>query len=389
MRIHRGFVPVFIRECYRIATSKICIWGLVVAPIMALAFFTYMMHEGQPRKLPIAVVDLDNSAASRALIRQLDAFAKVDIKYKELSFSQANKLMEQGRIYAIMYIPNDFSKDAITGKQPKLEYYTNNTSLISGSLLYQDLKTISTLASASVTIKTASAKGLHEEQIMSIASPITTDIHPLSNPYLNYSVYLSNLLIPATMQLIIIMLTVSCLGSEIKAKRGNFLLGLSGNSILKTIAGKLLPYTIVSLLMSLLCMSVLYGYLRFPLKNGFWPMFVNYLLMIVSAQSLGLILFGCFRNYRFALSIASLIGVITFSAMGMSFPVQAMDGVLQSLSYTYPMRFFLLIHADQALNGIPIGYSLHYYGAYLIFIVSALALFVPIKKELSRNIYEP
>lgn len=389
MKTNRGFIPVFMRECYRVATSKICIWGLIVAPILSLALFAYMMHEGQPRKLPMAVVDLDNSSTSRGLVRQLDAFAKVDIKYKELSFTEAEKLMNRGKIYAILYIPHDFSKDAATGRQPKLVYYTNNAFILPGSLLFQDLKAISTLSSASVGLKTATAKGYSKEEITPVISPISTDIRPLTNPYLNYSIYLTNLLIPATMQLILMMLTVSAFGSEVKAGRGNFLLRLSGNSIMKTIMGKLLPYTLISIIIAFLSMSVLYGYLHFPLKCGFWPMFINYVLLILAAQAYGIILLSCFRNYRFALSIASLTGVVTFSIMGMSFPVPAMSGVLQGLSNVFPMRHFLLIYADQALNGISVGYSLYHYGAYFIFMLAAVLLFGKVKKELVNNTYEP
>jgi ABC-2 type transport system permease protein len=348
----------------------------------------WMMDSGLPSRIPIAVVDLDNTATSRSLIRQLDAFEKTNIKYKSLSFKEARHQMERMEVYAVLTIPQDFSKDAISGNRPKLVYYTNNAFLISGSLLFQDLKTISTLASAAVGLQTAEAKGFTENQIMPILQPITIDTHPIGNPWLNYSVYLNNVIMPGILQLIILMFTVSAFGSEIKSHTGRRLMEMGNGSILKVVIGKLLPYTVIYLLIALLFISVLYYYNRFPLHGGFWPMFFNYLCLILAAQGVGIILLGIFRNYRLALSIASLIGMVSFSITGFSFSTLAMDGSLSALSNFFPLRHFFLIYIDQALNGIAVGYSLYQYAALLCFVVLSIFFMGVLRKMLTADIYE-
>ena len=279
-----GILAIFKREWIRISSSKICIWGIFVAPLLSMIILMWMMSAGLPSRIPIAVVDLDNTTTTRSLIRQLDAFEKTNIKYKSLSFKEARHQMERMEVYAVLTIPKDFTKDAISGNRPKLVYYTNNAFLISGSLLFQDLKTISTLASASVGLKTATAKGYTENQIMPILQPITIDAHPTGNPWLNYSVYLNNVLLPGILQLIILMFTVSAFGSEIKAGNGPKLMSMGDNSIIKVMIGKLLPYTIIYMGIALLFMAVLYYINRFPLHSGFWPMFFNYCLLYTSPR---------------------------------------------------------------------------------------------------------
>lgn len=388
MSSNKGILAIFKRECQLISSSKICIWGMFVAPILSLILLMWMMDGGLPTRIPIAVVDLDNTTTSRKLIRQLDAFSKTDIKYKSLSFNEARHQMEQMKVYAVLTIPEDFAKDAVSGNRPKLVYYTNNAFLISGSLLFQDLKTISTLASASVGLQTAEAKGFTANQVMPILQPITIDSHAISNPTLNYSIYLNNVILPGILQLIILIFTVSAFGHEIKARNGNNLLAMGNNSILKVIIGKLLPYTIVFMITALLFMSVFYYYNHFPLLNGFWPMFFNYLCMILAAQGVGIILLAIFKNYRFALSVACLVGMVSFSIAGFSFSTLAMDGSLHALSYLFPLRHFFLIYIDQALNGIPIGYSMYQYAALLGFVLLSMFFFGSIKKLLKEDIYE-
>jgi len=296
--------------------------------------------------------------------------------------------MEKMEIYAVLTIPRDFAKDAIAGNQPKLVYYTNNAFLISGSLLFQDLKTISTLASASVGLQTGQAQGYTEGQIMPIVQPIVVEAHPIGNPWLNYSVYLNNVVLPGILQLVIFLFTVSSLGSEIKSGNGKKLLHMGNNSIWRVMTGKLLPYTIIFTVIALLMMSILYYYNKFPLHCGFLPMFFNYLFLIIAAQGFGVILFGLFKNYRFAVSIASLLGIVTFSITGFSFHVTAMYPYFYSLSYLFPLRHFFLIYVDQALNGIPIGYSLYHYAFLLCFVLVALFFFGSVKKQLYENAYE-
>lgn len=388
MRSDTGISAIFKREWIRISSSKICIWGIFMAPLLSMLLLMWMMASGLPSRIPIAVVDLDNTTTSRALIRQLDAFEKTNIQYKSLSFREARQQMERMEVYAVLTIPKDFTKDAISGNRPKLVYYTNNAFLISGSLLFQDLKTISTLSSAAVGLQTAEAKGFTVNQIMPILQPITIDTHPIGNPWLNYSVYLNNVILPGILQLIVLMFTVSCFGSEIKSRTGRKLMEMGDNSIIKVVIGKLLPYTIIYILIALLFMSVLYYYNRFPLHNGFWPMFFNYVCLILAAQGGGVILLGIFRNYRLSLSIASLIGMVSFSITGFSFSTLAMDGSLNALSNIFPLRHFFLIYVDQALNGMSVGYSMYQYAALLTFVLVSIFFLGVLRKLLKNNIYE-
>lgn len=385
--MRKGIGVVFIREWKRIFSSKICIWGMIIAPLLSFVILLYMMGEGLPSKIPIAIVDLDNSFTSRSLARQLDAFPKTSIKFKSLSFKEARIAMERNKIYGIFTIPRDFAKDAVGGNRPKIVFYTNNAFLISGSLLFQDMKTVSVLASAAIGLQMGQAKGFTTRQLMPVLQPITIQTHPIGNPWINYSVYLNNVLIPGIVFLILTMFTISCIGSEVKDGSGKYLLEIGGTPM-KVMLGKLLPYTILFFILSLFFISVLYRYNHFPLHSGVFPMMLDYLCLILSAQGFGLILLGVFPNYRLALSAASLLGMISFSITGFSFPSIAMSPVLYGISFLFPLRHFFLIYTDQALNGISLGYSAYHYAALLGFLLIGICLAGRITKFLSDNVYE-
>ena len=345
------------REVHRMCIHPVYFFCMIVAPIGCLFFLLTLMQDGLPTNLPIAVVDMDNTPASRNLVRQLDAFELTSVEMQAHSFGEASAEMRKGNIYGIYYIPKDFQKDAASDKQPKLSFYTNGSSLITGSLLFRDMKTISVLADGSVGLQKGLAKGLTGEQIKAQLQPIAVDSHAIGNPWLNYSIYLTNSIISGILQLLIFMITVYSIGTEIKLKTSRDWLEKGNNSITVCVLGKLLPHTIIFTAIGLLICTILYGYNAFPLNSGWTPMITATTLLVVSSQAFGVFMIGVLPTVRLGLSFACLTGMLAFSLCGLSYPVSDMYPPLGALSYLYPLRHYLLIYVDQALNGRDLIYS--------------------------------
>ena len=216
---------------------------------------------------------------------------------------------------------------------------------------------MSVLASGAAQLQVGTAKGQSEAQILASVQPIVIDTHPLGNPWLNYSVYLSNVLLPGVLGLIIFITTVYSIGTEIKYGGSRKLLAASGGSVSVALAGKLLPHTAIFYAMGSAILIVMYGIIGFPHLSGIWPMLLLMLLFVLAAQALGIVMIGLLPDFRLGISFASLWGVISFSISGFTFPVDAMHPVLQSLANLFPLRHYFLVYVDQALNGLPLSYS--------------------------------
>ena len=345
------------REMHRLASKPIYFFCMLIVPVICVVFFLSLMWEGLPTDMPIAVVDMDGTATSRKLVRQLDAFEQTEVVYKTASFDDARQEMQKGNVYGIFYIPKGFTVDATTGKQPTLSFYTNATYLIAASLLFRDMKTVSVLAGASVGLQTGLAKGYTTDQIMAQLQPIVIDTHAIGNPWVNYSVYLNNTILPGMLQLMIFLVTVFSIGTELKYSTSREWLHTGGDSLTLSLIGKLLPQTIVFMVIALLCLSALYGFNAFPLNSGWMPMVGALFLLVVASQAVGVFMIGTLPTLRLGLSFASLFGMIAFSIVGFSFPVLGMHPTLQALSNLFPLRHYFLIYVDQALNGRALFYS--------------------------------
>lgn len=377
------------RECRRLVSRPLYLFCMIIAPLFCYIFFTTLMDSGLPTNLPVAAVDLDDSPTSRNILRNLDAFEQTAIVARYPSVEEARRAIQRGEIYGFFYIPKGLSQQAQTQSQPKISFYTNNSYLIAGSLLFRDMKMMSELASGAAARSVLYAKGATEAQAMAYLQPIVIDTHALNNPWLNYSVYLCNTLLPGILMLMIFMVTVYSIGVEIKDRTAREWLRLGNNSIYISLAGKLLPQTVVFFIMGIFYNTYLYGYLHFPINSGIGPMILATLLFVLASQCCGVVMIGTLPTLRLGLSFASLWGVISFSISGFTYPVTAMHPILQSLSNLFPLRHYFLIYVDQALNGYSMAYSWFNYMVLLIFMLLPFFIVSRLKKALIYYKYVP
>lgn len=380
---------VFRRECRELVSRPLYLFCMVIAPLFCYIFFTTMMGNGLPVNLPVGLVDQDNTSVTRMVARNLDAFQQTDIVAHYPDFASARSAVQRGDIYGFFYIPDGTTEKAINSNQPMVSFYTNNSYLIAGSLLFRDMKMMSELASGALARETLYAKGFTEDQAMAILQPIVIDTHALNNPWLNYSVYLCNTMLPGVLMLMIFMVTAYSIAVEIKHGTARQWLEMSGDSIYVAIVGKLLPQTIIFFIMSIFYNIYLYGFLDFPCNSGIGPMIFASLLLVVASQMCGVFMVGIFPTPRLALSFASLWGVISFSISGFTYPVMAMHPTLQAVSNLFPLRHYFLIYVDQALNGYSMFYSWKSYLALLLFIFLPFLIIRRLKNALKTYTYIP
>ena len=226
--------------------------------------------------------------------------------------------MQRREIYSFYYIPKGTTEEALASRQPKVSFYLNYSYLIAGSLSYKEERTISELAGGAIGRATLRAKGATDAQAVAYLQPIVIDTHILNNPWMNYSVYLCNTLVPGMLMILTLLTTVYTLGTELKENTARELMQLADNSIVTALAGKLLPQTALFFISTVFYNTYLYGFLHFPCNSGILPMLLAGLLLVLSSQALGIFFFGMFGSLRLALSTASLWGVISISISGFS-----------------------------------------------------------------------
>ena len=367
-----SILEVMRREWGILRTRPIYFFGMILAPFLTAFLLLYMMAGGLPQDMPVAVVDEDGSATSRALVRSLDAFQSSRVSLRALSMQEALSAMRRGEVYAIYHIPRGLQAHAGSARQPKIHYYTNGSYLMAGSFTFRDMKMLSELASAKVGLQTGQARGRTEEQIMGAIQPIRVQLEVMSNPWLNYSAYLTTTILPGVLQLMIFLITSYSIGVEIKRRTARSWLAAADGSMVRALVGKLLPHTLIFLLVGWSLQGLLYGWMGYPLQSSWWSMAGAMLALVLSAQSLGAFFVALIPVLRMSLSLGSLLGMLSFSISGMSIPVNTMSPAVQALSHIFPLRYYYQIGINQALVGAPWVEAMPLYLGLLAFLLLPL-----------------
>ena len=78
------------------------------------------MAQGVPTDMPVGVVDLDQTATSRAMIRRLDAFQSSQVVAQYQNMNEAREAIQRNEIYAVLYITKGMTRGLGTNTQPIL-----------------------------------------------------------------------------------------------------------------------------------------------------------------------------------------------------------------------------------------------------------------------------
>lgn len=389
MRKLRLIYDIALRELMILRQNRIYLFCMVLFPLLVMFFFTTLMGDGLPTEMPIGIVDADHTTTSRSIVRRLDAFQMSKVVARYPSVAEARKAMQQGEIYAFLYIPEGTTDDLLASRQPKISYYYSYTTLASGALLMKDLKTISTLGSAAVGQATMRAKGYTDSQIQTYLQPIRIDLHQIANPWTSYNAYLSTMIVPGMLMLFIFLISAYSLGTELKFNTSAKWLEMAGNNIIVALLGKFLPQTLIWL-------AITYGYeyyvfyvLQFPHLGSPWMMALLGLIQVLAAQGFGIFAFGLLPSLRMSMSVCSLWAVLSFSMVGTAYPVMGMDGPLQSLSWLFPLRHYYMLYQICVFNGYPLTEAWFHFAALAAFMLLPWLVVRKIKNAMLTYVYIP
>lgn len=343
-------IAVARRELRIIRQRPIYLLGSVGVIAFCAIFFLTFLKDGLPSDVPIGLVDYDYSSTSRNFCQQLDATQLGKVVHYD-SFAAAREDMNRGKIAAVCVVPVGMNDDIQANRQPKITFYVNGLYFVSGALAWKDLLQMVNLTNGAVQRQAFRARGYNDSQIMGMIRPVDVDVHQIGNVGTNYNYYLSSVLLPGVLEMIVIIVLIYSLGAELKYGTSRHLLQTSGNSIVTALAGKLLVWTLTFSAIGLILILLLFHRLHFPLAGSIWNMFLGIFLMIFASEAIAIFILEMHPVPRLALSIGALYSVLGFSLSGFTLPIEAMPPYIQGLAAAFPLRHYYLFYVQEAIFG--------------------------------------
>lgn len=323
---------VMVKELRQLRRDKLTFAMIVGIPLMQILLFGYAINL-DVRHLRAGVVDGAGTAASRQLVREVQASQVVDVVVRQGSVGDLQRELRNGNISVGLYIPPDFERRLADGDRAAAQL------LIDGS----EPAIIGVAAQLQKLPLT-----LHGEPPATRPGLFAT--RTLYNPEQRSAVQIVPALIGVILTLTMVLFTAIAIVRE--RERGN--LELLITTPVKTpelMAGKILPYIVIGLVQVSIVLAV--GALLFnvPIRGSLWDLYLASLVFIAASLGLGLLISTVAKTQFQAVQLTVFTFLPSILLSGFMFPFDGMPKFAQWLGEILPLTHFVRLIRGIVLRG--------------------------------------
>jgi len=210
-QMKEGFMSmlrIWIRE-FELIFKDVGVMVIIFAvPLVYPLLYSFIYYPEVVRDLPIAVVDLSKSSASRQFIRNLDATPDLSVANSTLSMNEAIELFKKQDVRGIVQIPETFSADIALKRQTTVSAYANMGFFLYYKALMTGTNFVALQTGNDIQVKNLMNDGLSFQQAEITAQPLNL----VDNAMANQSGGFASYGIPAALILILQQTLVLAIG---------------------------------------------------------------------------------------------------------------------------------------------------------------------------------
>jgi ABC-2 type transport system permease protein len=335
-----GLTAVARRELRRLPHVPV-LWALLGPIPVAMTLLLMGVFAAEVvRDLPVAVLDLDRSAASRTAARWLEATRGARLVEHVEDMGAARSAVLERQVYGVLVVPRHFERDLLRGRSPHVSFLFNEEYLTAGGNLSADVSRGASTAAALLTALSGREP-----------SPIRVDLRSLFNPAGSYAQALGFVLIGGLLQVVIGMTTIYAVGRELADGTATEWLETAQGSTAAAWLGKLAPYTVVHCGLVAALLGLFGAWYGIPVRGPAWLLVIGTVGFVLAAQAFGLLIIARTANLRMSLGLGSIILGPAVAFAGVTFPLTAMPVAARIWSETLPLTHALAV----ARAGINVG----------------------------------
>jgi ABC-2 type transport system permease protein len=369
-----GFWLVFWRELGWLRRRPFLLALTTIVPLGLMGLLIAIFSAGLATRLPIGVLDLDGSDLSRSIVRMVDAAPDVAVAVRVADLAEGRRMILSGRFHGLLMLPRNLERDVHAARRPEVVFFYNTQMLTTGNLVLRGINATIPTAAAGIRLSLRTAQGEPIEFAEAALAPIPVQTHALFNPTLNYIHFLLAALLPSVLQIVIVTASAYAVGMDVETHHRLRILRRLGGGLWPAMAGKLLPYTILFLMVLGLSDAVLFGVYGLPLRGDGGLLLFAGILFILSCQFIGTLLALVLKPMASAISIGTLVTSPAFGFMGVGFPRLGMNAFAYGFGAFLPGTWYLMARIDQTVRGTPADLSLQPMLVLAAFVIGFAAL---------------
>ena len=195
----RGIGGAFAAEWRRVLALRGAFILLVLGPIVYGFYYPQPYLNQILRKIPITVVDNDQSELSRRIVQTLDASGAVNVAFRADTLADARAALDRLDAFAVVGIPPGTERDVLKGTTVHIPIYADATYLFIFRTIGSGIAVAISTLSSELAGGGARTDGSLVKATLAATSPAEVLLQPIFNPVGGYASYI----VPAAFVLIL------------------------------------------------------------------------------------------------------------------------------------------------------------------------------------------
>jgi ABC-2 type transport system permease protein len=332
---------IILKEFTQMKRDRVTFGMMIGLPLLQLILFGYAINT-DPKQLPVALISADHSVFTRdfTVALQNSTYFKIIPEIQDQAI--AEKMLAQGNIQFVIYIPPNFSQRLIRDQHPQL-------------LIEADATDPATTGNALNAIQDINVR-LYKKMTGSLAylqpkdSPVDLVVQSKYNParVTQYNIVPGLLGVVLTMTMIVI----TALAITRERERGTMesLLAMPVLSV-EVMLGKLIPYILVGYVQVCLILFFAHVLYHIPINGSVILLLLACLPFIAANLAVGLMFSTFAKNQLQAMQLSFFFFLPSILLSGFMFPFRGMPEWAQFIGNILPLTHFMVIVRGIILKG--------------------------------------
>jgi ABC-2 type transport system permease protein len=318
---------------------------IFVMPLLQVMVFGYAVTT-DVRNVPVAVLDFDQSVASRELLSRFSASGYFRFVSQTRNANDATRLLDKESVGAILRIDQGFEEDLRAGRTAKLQVIADGTDSNTAGIVLGYTGRIAGEFSGKVLLTRFSR--LRGE------GPLPGNVELISRAWFNENLESRNFYVPGVIAIIVMLVTLMLTSMAIVREKeiGTIeQLLVSPITPAEFILGKTLPFALIGYADVLLVAALGVFWFEVPIRGSLPLLLVATTFYLMTTLGIGLFISTVSRTQQQAMLSVFFFYFPAVLLSGFMFPIANMPSPVQYLTYANPLRYFLVILRGIFLKG--------------------------------------
>ncbi|MCX5695428.1 MAG: ABC transporter permease [Candidatus Omnitrophica bacterium] len=318
---------------------------IFITPLIQILLFGYAANK-DITYVPTAILDRDNTAESRELLRRF-TYSKYFIpEHYIFSEKEQNRVLDKGLVNTVIHIDRGFGRALTADKDANIQLAFDGTDSNTAMIVMGYANTIMSNYVYDLMQEEADASGR-------VSSVPSVDLR--ERAWFNGNLISRNYYLPGVIAIIVTMMSLLLTSMAIvKEKEIGTMeqLIVSPLKPLDLIVGKLLPFAIISLVQITLVTILGVLWFHIPLRGSLPLLLLSTCVYLFTTLGIGLFISTISSTQQEAMMSVFLFYMPTVLLSGFAYPIANMPQVIQWFTFINPLRYFMVVVRSIFLKGV-------------------------------------